>query len=293
MPAFGCNEITRRFALRVKNEPQKGFRLSDRIVSALDRFIGALSRFRITEETLMGRWLFIYPFVGESDWTHALNLADVDGNFNKFKITWSGAVTHNNLGVTFSGDGQGNTNCDCADTVNNVDAWQRKSHGFYCRTNASITDRTMAASFTEPKNGYFYTQGIHAWWTDGRCYGDLVYYTKAGVNTTPTANRNSVVVGDSLGLYSDNQRSQYGGGPYHYMYKQGVLISSENTNEVGMGHGDGLGLAMMILSGPRNISFCFSTKYLKTLEGGAGPGGNAELNYFVHQLQIALQRNAY
>src|SRR4029077_20675191 len=97
MPAFGPNPITNAFAERILSEPVKGFRLTDRVVSALDRFIGALSRFILPSEPgIFRRWLWIYPFVGGTDWTHSLNLADAPNcgyavpgatqKFEKFRI---------------------------------------------------------------------------------------------------------------------------------------------------------------------------------------------------------------
>jgi hypothetical protein len=237
----------------------------------------------------MDRWLFIYPFVGGFDWVHSLNLADVNGSFSKFTITWSGAVTHNANGVTFASGGQGNTNCDCADVVNNLEAWNRKSHGFYSRTNSAVGTRDISASFREPKNGYDYVQGLHPRLADGNCIGYLNWYGKSGVTTVP----NQVVtpVADSLGLFSENQRGSQAGMVSHYIYKRGVLLTGyESSPEVGMGYGDGLGLAMMIFSGVRNWAFAFSTKHQKTLEYPGLPGINAEFYFFVQQFQVALLR---
>jgi hypothetical protein len=305
VPAFGCNPITIAFA-EVVLEKQRvvsgdgseedpyvyeriGFRLTDRIISALDRFIGALSRFRPAGDAgVLDRWLFLYPFVGGVDWVHSLNLADLDGNFEKFTITWSGAVTHNQNGVTFAAGGKGNTGCDCADSKNNFAAWNRKSFGLYSRTNSAVNSVDMYAGFTEPRNGYAYSQGIYPRYGDGICYCDLCYYSKAGVATTP--NRAQVAVADSLGLISNTQRGP-AIAPYHYIHKKGVYIAGENTGEVGMGYGDGLGLAMMIFQGTRNWAFAFSTKHPKALEYPGLPGSNADFNYFVQQLQVALLRN--
>ena len=153
MPAFGVNGITRKFVIKIRDEPVKGFRLSDRIVSALDRFVGALTRFREAGTELMSRWLFIYPFVGGTDWTHGLNLADVDGNFStRFGMTCSGAVTHNDFGVTLASGGEGNTHCDCGDAYKAPpsgasDAWVYKTFGAYSRTNAALNPWDIIASF--------------------------------------------------------------------------------------------------------------------------------------------------
>ena len=314
MPAFGSNAITCAFARRILYEPGRGFRLSDRIVSALDRFIGALTRFILpTEPGIFARWLFIYPFVGASDWTHSLNLADAPdsgyqggagvnsptyaptGKFERFRITWSGSVVHNSNGVTMVSGSQGNTNCDTADGINCYNAWNRRSHGIYSRTNMAVNAWDIVASFLEPRNGYSYQQGILCRYGDGNYIGDLVYYSKSGVTTAP--NRVSVAVSDSLGLFSDNQRGPYLGSS-HYTYKRGVLIGVENSGESGMGYGTGPPTYMVIQS-PRNLAFVFSTRHLRVLEGtlnsdGTGgqiSGNNPELNLFVEQLQVALTRN--
>jgi hypothetical protein len=254
----------------------------------------------------MRRWLWIYPFVGSVDWTHALNLADAPnagyqlpgatGNFNKFRMTWSGAVVHNDNGVT-PGSGSGNTNCDMADGAScSWTNWNRRSQGYYSRTNSATTEACMWASFVEPRNGYTYITGGHPRYTSGNFYGYLNYYAKSGVATTP----NTVMVGvsDSLGLYSDNQRGPYLGSS-HYTYKRGALIGTENSGELGMGYGDSNSGAWMCLYGARNISFMFSTVHCRMLEGtlnSDGTGGqiagfNGDRNYFVEQLQVALLRN--
>jgi hypothetical protein len=317
MPAFGCNPITIAFAERILNEPIKGFRLSDRIVSAIDRFVGALSRFLVPGEPgVMNRWLFIYPFVGSTDWTHSLNLADAPnsgyqggqgvgvgpyaptGKFERYRITWSGAVTHNDFGVT-PGSGTGNTNCDMANTTSNFNAWNRRSQGYYSRTNSATTDTCLWAGLLEPRNGYTYYCGGHPRYTTGDYYGYLNYYAKSGVATVP--NTVQVAVSDSLGLFSDNQRGPLGAAwqPYHYTFKRGALIGGENSGEVGMGYGDVGSNAWMAINGNRNLAFVFSTRYLRTMggprnsdgTGGQLAGDNPEFNFFVEQLQVALLRN--
>jgi hypothetical protein len=307
MPAFGSNPFTIAFAQRVLNEPLKGFRLNDRIVSALDRFIGALSRFIVPSEPgIFRRWLWIYPFVGGTDWTHGLNLADAPnsgywipgatGKFERFKMTWSGPVIHNDFGVTLN-NGSGNTNCDMADiAATSGAAWNRRSHGVYCRTNSALNVREVSASFVEPRNGFIYVQGLILRYSDGNYYGDLCRYFKSGV--PEAGNRVQVAINDSLGLYSDNQRGPYYGSS-HYTYKRGVAIGYDNTGEVGMGYGDPNSGAWMLLQGTRNFSFFFSTVHLRTLEGslnsdgtgGQTPGSNGDFNFFVEQLQVALLRN--
>lgn len=308
MPAFGSNPITIAFAEVVLNKERIvsgdgseedpyvyekiGFRLTDRIVSALDRFIGALSRFRLANSQLMDRWLFIYPFVGGVDWVHAMNLSDVAGGFTKFALTYTGTITHNQNGVTFTSGSSANTNCDCADIKTNPQAWNRRSYGIYVRTNSSGSERTMSASFVEPKNGYTYWQGIYPRYTDGIAYSDCCSASKTGVPTI--LNRCQVAVADSLGLYVDNQRGLTVS-PFHYLFKKGVyIVGDDNTgtpgSEQGMGYGDGIVHAYMTLSGTRNISFCFSTKHTKTLQYTGLPGSNLEFYTFVQQLQVALLR---
>ena len=314
MPAFGSNSVTCAFARRVLYEPDRGFRLSDRIVSAIDRFVGALTRFRYPQATggVMNRWLFIYPFVGGTDWTHALNLADAPnagyqgggsanlptGNFDLFSITWGGSSlpTHNQNGVTMVTGSSGNTNCDMADAGGNFMAWNRRTHGIYSRTNSAVAVRDVSAQFVEPRNGYTYWQGLHLRWTDGNYYGDLCAYTKSGVTTTP--NRNIFAVADSLGMFADCQRGPSGSTPYHYCYKRGVYVGGENTSEAGMGYGTGPVTPLLLQGSGRNYAFFFSTRHPWTLEGwvntdgtgGVLPGSNAEFNYFVQQLQVAFLR---
>lgn len=290
MPAFGSNAVTCAFARRVLYEPVRGFRLSDRIQSALDRFLGALTRFRVPGEALLSRWLFLYPFVGGADWTHALNLADLEGNFTKFTMTYSGTVTHHAQGITLSSGGGAWTNCDCADAVNNYEAWNRKSYGAYFRTNSALNTRDISASFVEPKNGYTYFQGIIPRAVEGTCQGNLCSHYKAGVTFT-YSNFLSVAVSDSLGLITDNQRGPTTSYSSHFLYKRGVLIGSENSDESGMGYGDAGSNAIMYLNGSRAIGFFFSTKHQKTFSYPGLPGNNEDFNYFVEQLQVALQRN--
>lgn len=314
MPAFGSNSVTCAFARRVLYEPNRGFRLSDRIVSAIDRFVGALTRFKhptaYMDQGVMNRWLFIYPFVGGTDWTHALNLADVDGNFGQVpgvapnifgkSLQWSGSVTHNQFGVTLAAGAVGNTGLDAADWHTYYWAWNRKSHGVYSRTNVAVNVRDVTAEFVEPRNGARYWQGLHLRWGDGLYYGDLCVYVPS--SGPFGGDRAQVAVSDSLGLFSDSQRgNEYPGGPFHYTYKRGVYICGDNSAETGMGYGDVGSGAWLYLNGGsgRTYSFFFSTKHPQPLEGtvntdGTGgqlPGSNQEFNYFVEQLQVALQRN--
>jgi hypothetical protein len=275
-----------------------------------------LTRFIVPDEPgIFNRWLFIYPFVGATNWTHSLNLADAPdagyqggqgvgvgphaptGKFDRFSITWSAEVTHNTNGVTMN-NGSGNLNVDVADTTNCVWAWNRKSHGLYSRTNAVTgSPRDLTAQFVEPRNGYTYIQGIHVRNADGITYGQLCYYAKSGVATTP--NQNNSTTTDSLGLFSDNQRgAEYPGGPFHYMYKRGVYVGGENSGESGMGYGTGPP-TWLYLTGYRNFAFLFSTRHMRVMEGtknsdgtgGQMAGSNADFNYFVEQLQVALARN--
>lgn len=310
MPAFGSNRFTCAFARRILYEPARGFRLSDRIVSALDRFIGALTRFILpTEPGIFTRWLWIYPFVGSSDWTHSLNLADAPdsgyavpkatGKFDLFSITWSAQVIHNIFGVTMN-SGTGNTNCDMADVHTwNATNWNRRTHGLYSRTNIVSSARDCSASFVEPHNGYLYYQGIHPRYTDGQCYGQLCIQVSNGGNGSSAGSNSAVVaVSDSLGLITDTQRGAQGN-PSHFLCKRGVYIVGENTTELGMGYGDVGSNAWMYLTGTRNLSFFFSTRHVRMLDGnlnsdgsgGVMAGGNGEFNLFVEQLQVALLRN--
>jgi hypothetical protein len=293
MPAFGSNRLTVAFALRVRREPGKGFRLSERIVSALDRFIGQFAgNFATSDYPLLARFLFIYPFVGASDWTHSLNLADFEGNFNRYAITWSGSVSHDPYGVTMGGGSYGDCHLDMADLSftgsQNAWNWNRRSWGIYCGTNSLVNIRDVSASFVEPKNGYTYWQGMHLRWGDGKAYFDLVSGASAGGTF---GNRVAVAVGDSLGLFVDSQRGATIA-PYHFLYKRGVYIGSESSAETGMGYGDpGSGAWLYLQGSGRRFSFFFSTKNPLVFESAGQPGSVAQLDAFVEQLKFALERN--
>jgi hypothetical protein len=83
------------------------------------------------------------------------------------------------------------------------------------------------------------------------------------------------------------------------MYKRGTYISGDQTPEAGMGYGTGPVTVLTLNATGRNYAFFFSTRHTRTLEGplntdGTGgqlPGFNADFNYFVEQLQVALARN--
>ncbi|NOS70050.1 MAG: hypothetical protein HOP33_08975 [Verrucomicrobia bacterium] len=69
----------------------------------------------------------VYPFVGGSSVTHAINAV----NTNNFKITWSGTVTHDANGITGNGTtGYGDT----AYTPGTSGAQNNAHYSFYCRT---------------------------------------------------------------------------------------------------------------------------------------------------------------
>jgi hypothetical protein len=62
----------------------------------------------------------IYPFVGGTAYTHKFNLKDPRDSDNAFRIQFFGAVTHNNLGVSASAAGYGDTKFRPATNFANV-----------------------------------------------------------------------------------------------------------------------------------------------------------------------------
>jgi hypothetical protein len=75
----------------------------------------------------------IYPFVGGTSATHAVNLK----NPGTYDISWSGTVTHDSNGITGNGtDGYGNTGITPSShlTLNDTHA------SLYCRTGGGSTD---------------------------------------------------------------------------------------------------------------------------------------------------------
>jgi hypothetical protein len=209
VPAFGLNRYSLSF-IEAIFEKQKivsgsgtdedpfvyqdiGFRLSDRIQSAVDRLYGDLvSRFGSTVYPGLKRWVFLYPFVGALDWTHSLNMvADDGGGFDKYPILWSASgVTHNAFGVVLASQAAtGNTHCDFGDggtvSVSNPggsnEAWYYHSFGFYNRSNAAVNESGMQAVLqTNPSNGYTYFQRIIPRYGSGDAYFSHCYAQKTG-----------------------------------------------------------------------------------------------------------------
>jgi hypothetical protein len=302
------------------NEPVKGFRLSDRIVSALDRFIGSLARFLLAGNPViagnpgvMARFLFIYPFVGSTDWTHSLNLADYRGpnnplNFTRFTITWSSPITHNELGI--QGSGLGNTNCQMADAggiragMEGVggSAWNRKSWGFYSRSNIVSTGSDMVAAFTEPRNGYTYYTQIHGRYTDGNIYSRNIMHSHPSdpaASSPPRSANFSVAMPHTLGMIMSNQRGTVLS-PHHWIGLGTTYLGGDDGNEIGMGYGDGTQNVPWYIYPFRNLALVFSTKHPYPFNGKdpttgvdfhSTAGGTWDhFAIFVQQLQVALAR---
>ena len=100
MPAFGVNRFTIPFLEAVlekevvvsgdgsEEDPyvyeKVGFRLSDRIISSVDRLLDqVISRFASATYPGLSRFAFFYPLVGATDWTHSMNLADEEGGYSE------------------------------------------------------------------------------------------------------------------------------------------------------------------------------------------------------------------
>lgn len=261
MPAFGYNRYSLPFILRVFEAEDWGFRLSDRIASALDRFCGdIIGRFASTTYPGWERWSFIYPFIGGIAETHGLNLADLE-NYN---IIWSATgVTHSAIGVTFASGGSGATGVDCGSTAPDFPKnWVYKSFGLYSRTNSAATARNMNASAGSN------SQGMHIRYTDGNGYFD---------NNFPS-NRVAGAVADSLGLFIVSRMN----GTDLRAYKRGVQIGTTNTTgAIGL-----TGSAPMTFQDVRNWGFAFSTVH----NGFFSAAENAVFDYFVQRFQVALGR---
>ena len=302
MPAFGLNRYSLSF-IEAIFEKQKviggsgteedpfvyqdiGFRLSDRIQSAVDRLYGDLvGRFGSTTYPGLTRWVFVYPFVGALDWAHSLNMvADDGGGFGKYEISWSASgVTHTASGVILASlAATGNTHCDFGDVHagSNNEAWFYHSFGFYNRSNAAVNEQAMIAYLgTNPSNGYTYFQRIIPRDGTGNAYFDLCTAQKTGQPTV--ADQVLVAVADSLGLFSASRISatDFRG------YKRGVQVGATVVTNTGMG--DGSGGAPMQFFGNRNIAFGFATRH----GGGLSVAENGALSAFVQRFQVAMPRS--
>lgn len=286
MPAFGFNRFTIPFVQAVNDKEVAvsgdgsegdpfvyshiGFRLSDRILSALDRLFGDLvARFATPAYPGLTRFAYIYPFAGACDWSHAMNIADEEGGYTKYEILWAGTVTHNANGIL---GGTGNTQADggwgTAYPNPQGENWVYKTFGFYSRTNNAAVDKNMQASASNT-NGYTYNQGIHPRYSDGNAYFDNCLYS----GPASGGNRIPIAVTDSLGLYGCSRELGWPGYANLFRaYKRNVQLAYESTAAQPLsGQGGGV---MMIYPTSRTLSFVFATK------GYGGPANvYAFLNY--------------
>jgi hypothetical protein len=289
MPAFGCNRFTIPFIQAILYRQNTavppatiGFRLSDRIQSALDRLHSDIvTTYSSDEVPGLKRWAYIYPFVGAVDWSHAMNMADTDGGYKKYTITWSG-VAHSENGVL---GGTANTNADCGTYVRQPHAenWNRKSFGFYSRSNNTGAERTMDANTVMQPNGYVYTQHIHPRYVDGNVYVRNCCYSNASVGLT-----GNLIVGGcgfSHGLYSLSRI----GANDHRLTLNGVNYwAVDTTGEVGLGYGNGPSdnTFMMLNFASRQIAFVLQTVYNR----GLTPAENVSFYTIVQRFQTGMNR---
>lgn len=278
MPAFGLNRFAVSFCEAILQKPVQGFRLSDRVISAVDTLYADLvRRFASTTYPGMSRYVFVYPFVGARDWTHSMNMADLDGGFTKYSILWSG-TTHNELGIF---GGQGNTQADCGSANGGPqdENWVGKSFGFYCRTNSVANEACMQAQTPVQPNGYTYQQHILPRNTDGNVYFRNAFFVG------PSNGGNSVqgACGQSHGLFVDSKQPA---GNDHRGTLNGQQFWGVDTGpSIGMGYGTG-GAMMYITAGSRNLAFVFSTKH----NCAFSPTEVADFYLFVQRFQVAMQR---
>ena len=97
----------------------------------------------------------VYPIIGGTATAHALNLVDP----TKFKISWSGGLTHSATGVSGSGvNGGGNTGVNPS-----VDLLQDSTHlSFYCRANIPGNYLDMGQSTGNRNDCYLYANRMYA-----------------------------------------------------------------------------------------------------------------------------------
>lgn len=124
----------------------------------------------------------VYPFVGGSASSHAVNLV-APGTFD---IAWSGTVTHDANGITGNAsDGQGDTGIDDTDLT-------AADHGLsvYCRTNIPSGGQIGNQNTTGGFSGFFAS------------LGSLTYGYLADLNNVTVSDG-----GDTLGLYTISRSS--------------------------------------------------------------------------------------
>jgi hypothetical protein len=302
MPAFGHNRFSIPFVLNVlerqilisggtgeEDDPPVynviGFRLSDRILSAIDRLYGDLARFANATYPGLNRWCWVYPFIGGQDWTHAMNMVDLDGAFTKYLLTYTGTITHNANGITLASGATCDTHADCGYTLDQdgLDNWVHKTWGIYSRSDTAPASGDMGA-YRRETNGYDYYQTLYCRYSDGSAYFDNVRAVLVSSGAQAGNRIGPVAVPTSKGLTVDSRLMTSAD---HRGYKNGVQIGATDTSAAsGLGVGSVRGSTMKI-TGPRNFAFCFSTKR----GGSLNVPENATLYAIVQRFQVAMGRH--
>lgn len=162
---------------------------------------------------LWNRIFAIYPFVGGTATTHKYNLKNpVDSNAG-FRLTFSGSVTHDSNGVTYSPvNGCSNTFLTPSTTI----TLNRETMALYSRTSAAATGSTdmgSAVSITQRDE----------------------FVVRSNINDGAGANFNSTTVGagsisytgntDGNGFYMASRQTSTDG----KAYRNGILMASATT----------------------------------------------------------------
>jgi hypothetical protein len=118
-------------------------------------------------DSLWTKMVALYPFIGGSASTHAVNLKSP----GTYDITWYGGVTHNSNGITPNGTtGYGNTGINPSTVLNTNEG----SMGFYSRTTLSgvVVHHLMGALEFFPLKGFDFG------------YFDTFYYYRTNADTS-------------------------------------------------------------------------------------------------------------
>lgn len=301
MPAFGHNRFSIPFVLNIlerqilvsggtgeEDDPPVynviGFRLNDRILSAIDRLYGDLARFANATYPGLKRWCWVYPFVGGQDWTHAMNIVDLDGDFTKYLLTYTGTITHSALGITIGTGGTCDTHADCGyvNDQDGLDNWVSKTFGIYSRSDTAPAASDMGA-YRRETNGYDYYQTLYCRYSDGNAYFDNVRAQLVSSGAQAGNRIGPVAVANSKGLFADSRQITSND---HRGFRNGVQLGATDTSVAsGLGTGTVRGSTMKIY-GPRNYAFAFSTKR----GGSLSVAENAVLYTVVQRFQVAMLR---
>lgn len=200
----------------------------------------------------------IYPFVGGSSSTHAVNLKSP----GTFDITWSGTVTHDANGITGNGsDGQGDTGVTDTDLT-------AADHGLsvYCRTNIPSGGQIGNQNTTGGFSGFFAS------------LGSLTYGYLADLNNVTVSDG-----GDTLGLYTISRSST----TEVNFFKDGAALGTNPKASTG---GTALGTTTIRVL-MTNGQFTNANIALAAIHAGLTSGEAADFNTSVANFQTALGRN--